>query len=286
VECVAAIMPRVVLQLEHDGWSAPLVHLQQLCGLSPRGAGTTIGSALAVPDCLGTAFLVAPKVVVTAAHCVCPDNVRELCFVFDLYDDARLTNRCALAPESVYHGLKLLGATDDVRKSLNCDPEPPWTFVELDRPACVLYCVEGRPVSLPRAYPTTWCTSPRERARIYAVGHPLGTVMQCTQPGCIERFSQTDPNIFWARISTYQGHSGAPIFAVHGNALVGMLVGGLRDFVYNPLGPGFVAMHYPDWVPGGERCVVASSFMEELARFSEAKIEPVCEADREMVPQD
>jgi hypothetical protein len=158
--------------------------------------------------------------------------------------------------------------------------------VELDRPACVLYCVKGGPVSLPRAYPTSWCSSLRERACIYTVGHPVGAVMQCTQQGCIERLSQTDPNLFWARISTYQGHSGAPVFDAGCNQLVGMLVGGLRDFVYYPLGPGFVAAHYPSWVPAGERCVVANAFMEDLARLSEAGIKAVCEADREIDPQD
>jgi V8-like Glu-specific endopeptidase len=167
-----------------------------------------------------TAFLVSPRTVATAAHCVDPRGTngaraKDLRFVFG-YQAPRATVGTWIVPASnVYHGAKLSSWKPSPRPQ---DPYPEWAIVELDRPVedrAHLTLAVGRKL--------------RPEAPVYVLGHPLGLPL-IFDGGAKRVIRVSNDGTFDTNLDTYQGNSGSPVFSEKTHEVVGMLVWGEQDF--------------------------------------------------------
>jgi hypothetical protein len=194
----------------------------------------TIQAALAGDHCDGsqwvagtscTAFLVGPRHVLTARHCVgdgvpvacggtAENRLAEKVLVFDYLDDPREGTTTVGGLTVVACGTENGAATVAHRHD--------WALVELDQPAPG----NRTPLALPEPGAT-----PPECGLVYAVGHPLGHPQfrsGTTEPddpaAWIRPFSED--GLFYTTIDIISGLSGSPVLDLEGDRLVGLLVSG------------------------------------------------------------
>lgn len=158
---------------------------------------------------LGTAFLVGPDTVATAAHVVDRGALNRLVLVFD-YETHEGSGPTEV--REVYEPIRLLGidashATYD------------WAIVQLDRPVA-----GGVPLTLCR---DTYDRDLSRDAPLYMWGHSAGTPKKFA-PGTV-RSNVAGSNSLRAILDAFGGDSGSPIFNER-HEVVGMLFGGGADF--------------------------------------------------------
>lgn len=145
-----------------------------------------------------TAFLVAPNMVATAAHCLEQHACDQTKVLFGYNDDERNNDIQALDPEHTYACLREFRA-DDIDVAL----------IELDRPV-----LDRAPLRVSTA---------NEGDAVALVGHPLGGSATVDLSGTIV---QSLLEKFQTTLDTFSGHSGAPIFDLVSGSVVGVHVRG------------------------------------------------------------
>jgi hypothetical protein len=252
-------------------------------------------------DCLGTAFLVGPDLVATAAHTIPEDAIEDIRFVFDFYQ--RENGELGITPDSIYSGKEILVIERPKRLPFFRQEGPDFAIVKLDRSVCVV-CEDradtdsnpntppvpiGTFTAVRRWYPTSAVppqVTPRDQETrdgpqkekkpepgVYVLGHPVGTTLACTPNGRIDRVNK-NKETFLAHFSTYKGNSGSPVYDRQSHALVGMVTGGRRDFWYNPFLFGFQSIRYPDELDGQERCTAATVILDAVREISPRDMPP------------
>lgn len=181
---------------------------------------------------IGTAFLIGPKTVATAHHCINEDNFDRVCLVFDFELSEQGDASTEFPVDQVYSIRRFIGG------KFTQDAED-WSVVELDRE------VFGRD-------PLPFRTNGKapDGTALYVVGHPLGLPKKIAGNAQI-RVNSHD-NFFVANLDTYGGNSGSPVFNAMTHEVEGILVRGHTDFA--PLGNCYASLVCPVGGCRGEDC--------------------------------
>ncbi|TDP52185.1 trypsin-like peptidase [Bacteriovorax stolpii] len=175
-------------------------------------------------NCSG--FLVGPKTLVTAGHCMlnekeCADNK----WVFGFKD-----NTTELKSSQVYSCKKI----NTQRYVYNEKEVSDYAVIELDRN------VEGYVPLKTRKFGRVLLNTP-----LVVIGHPMGLPMKATDGAVVSRMNDIEretkirsfflrSHYFTANLDSYGGNSGSPVFNKRNGKVEGILVQGAEDFVYNP----------------------------------------------------
>ncbi len=157
---------------------------------------------------LGTAFLVRPDTVLTAAHAVLGHELPELRLVFDFVVQQAKQNPTVC--REVYTAKKLLLHDEG-------DGEYDWALVQLDREV-----VGGVPLALAKnSYALL------ENAPVYLWGHSAGTPKKFVEGIVYENEGDISMRM---ELDAFGGDSGAPVFNEE-HEVAGLLYGGSMDWV-------------------------------------------------------
>jgi V8-like Glu-specific endopeptidase len=189
---------------------------------------------------LATAFLIAPNVIVTAAHIFGFLRQRKelLRVVFGFTHDGTSPN-LRFEPDDVYEIIDI----DSRRTRSGGD----WALATLDRP------VVGRTPLVPRRSGRIPDHTP-----VYMIGYPLGLPQKIA--GNARVTDNRADDIFFANLDGFAGNSGSPVLNAETNEVEGLIFGGLRDFDPSPTGENCVVVHNC----GTNRC-----HGEEIVRMTE-----------------
>lgn len=169
----------------------------------------------------GSAFLIRRKKIMTAGHCVCPNDSPKL-MSKEWMDTVRVVFRFHKTQSNQD---KRIFDKDDVYKikkvvSYNFNPnsriESDWAIIKLDRP------VDIKIKSLEFNY------FPSEGSEIYALGCPTGTAVKFAGPSRIRKINFQSQ--MKSDIDTFAGNSGCPIFDRATNKVIGILTRGFEDY--------------------------------------------------------
>lgn len=201
----AALIDRSNLKLLANGY--------QVTGttLKDRGACSKerFSDQLSVAKCSG--FLVGPKTLVTAGHCVksnttCPTGK----WVFD-YRMSAAAGPISIPKSSVYSCKKILSRT------LNPLTKMDFAVIELDRSV-----TDRTPLSFRKT------GNVAEGDSIAVIGHPVGLPTKIADNAKVRSIKD---NFFVTNLDTYHGNSGSPVLSTRTGMVEGILVRGDSDFV-------------------------------------------------------
>lgn len=163
----------------------------------------------AVAGCTG--FLIGRNLLATTGHCVMESTCRDQAYVFGYRMTAPTRVRLAFADNEVYRCRKVL-----VHKQ---DPQgADYAIVQLDRP------VRGRRPLRLAAQP------PRVGDSLIMIGHPMGLPSKISVGGSVREHK---PEFFVANLDSYQSNSGSPVINARTREVVGLLVRGEMDYVFD-----------------------------------------------------
>lgn len=159
----------------------------------------------------GTGFLAAPDIIVTAGHCVRPNTVIDIRFVFGFEMVDSNTPLLQIDNEEIYRGVEII-AREEVTGG------PDWALVRVDRPVTNHEALKIRREG-----------KIDDGQSIYVIGHPLGLPRKFAG-GAIVRQNDA-PAFFVANCDTFTHNSGSPVFNGHDRVVEGVHVKGGNDFV-------------------------------------------------------
>lgn len=164
-------------------------------------------------DCTG--FLVGPKTLVTAGHCMTSEvDCDSFKWVFNYKADSKQipSKDIYSCKKIIDHKMKysLLGA-------LITDTDRDFAVIELDRE------VEG-------ATPLEFRTEGKIKVsdKVLVIGHPSGLPMKIANNA---RVAKTYGNTFKTELDTYGGNSGSPVFNEKTGLVEGILIQGAEDYI-------------------------------------------------------
>lgn len=159
-------------------------------------------------NCSGS--LVGEDLIATAGHCVSPSDCNKYVFVFG-YKMINSSMAQVSFPQSEVYKCKEIVAREYTNKQ-------DYALVRLDRP------VHGHRVLSLQQAPV------QAGDGLYVVGHPSGLPTKVAD-GANVRLQQGP--FFTANLDTYGGNSGSAVFNARTNEVVGILVRGAADFIYD-----------------------------------------------------
>jgi len=157
----------------------------------------------------GTAFLIDYSIVVTAAHCIDENSIREHKFVFGFETVADGSTRTVIDNSEIYNGLNLLDRRYERSQGID------WAVIQLDRPVLnksILKFNFSDQIDI--------------GSNVYCIGHPCGLPKKIALNGIVKEDNQ---KYFVANIDTYGGNSGSPVLNTNSNLVEGILVRGEKD---------------------------------------------------------
>jgi V8-like Glu-specific endopeptidase len=163
--------------------------------------------------CFCSGFLIAPDLLVTARHCMDMYKLDEIRIIsgFEVANKNGIID-LSIPATNVFRPVALVN--DD--KMLNLD----LVLLRLDRPA------ENHFIPKLKLSETLEIGTP-----LYAVGHPVGLPLKISLNGSV--IENNAAMHFYAKLNTYQGNSGSPVFNAMTHAVEGILIEGMEDFVSN-----------------------------------------------------
>ena len=183
-------------------------------------------------------FLVAPDIIVTAGHCVKPDDVTDIRFVFGFRMQNATTPTTIINNSEIYRGVEVID-----RQEISNGPD--WAVVRIDRP------VINHPIAKIRRIGKI-----NDVQAVYVIGHPVGLPAKFAG-GATVRNNQPKA-WFVADLDTFGGNSGSPVFNSDTHEVEGILVRGDVDFV--PKGNCWVVQVLPTTGGRGEDCTRTTEF--------------------------
>ncbi len=196
--------------------------------LARRGNGwrvrssTTLADTFAVPACRGerftrqpvagfcTGFVVGPRLIATAGHCVSDASCGRTRFAFG-YQRRNGRANGNLGRDDVYSCQRVV----ERRNTSTND----WAVVRVDRR------IRGRePLTLRRRGKVG------NNAQLFVIGHPAGLPQKFAGGARVRRNGSR--NFFEASLDTYAGNSGSPVFNAQNRQVEGILVRGATDWTY------------------------------------------------------
>ncbi|MDD5305909.1 MAG: serine protease [Deltaproteobacteria bacterium] len=191
--------------------------------------------------------LLGTKLVLTAAHCVQPDNggennairISDARIVFNFKDFQKPPVR--VPSSDVYRGVGFIGRRHEGIFD--------WALILLDRD------VVGHSPA-----PLAPVTGPKESDPVLVIGHPLGLPEKVAGGGRVVRVGA---NSFLATVDTFMGNSGSPIYSDEGK-VVGMFISGDQDFVQDRQRNCMRSRRWNDDGLKGEVCMRTTPFYDEL----------------------
>jgi V8-like Glu-specific endopeptidase len=202
---------------------------------------------------VGTAWLAAPDVVVTAGHVMTEFGSSPLRFVFDWRrsDDGRLPG-----PGSVISGAHVYAARSVLAGRFD-GAGYDFAIVRLDRPVDATTGI--RPLTL-RRHGRLGADEP-----LYLLGYPRGLPLKYAGDARKVFEPVTWPQ-YGADLDAFRGNSGSPVLTGEGHEVVGMLVGGQSD--HRVVGdPRCVEDVRSDTAGKGERVLRSIVLRRELQRL-------------------
>lgn len=166
---------------------------------------------LTAANCTGS--LVGEDLIATAGHCVNDSNCQDYAYVFGFKMKNAQQTTTEVATSEVYTCKEII-AREYTRGQ-------DYAVVRLDRP------VQGHRILNLQQAPVL----PGDP--IYVVGHPSGLPTKVAD-GAKVRSQQG--SFFQANLDTYGGNSGSPVLNVLTNEVVGVLVRGEVDYIYDSVG--------------------------------------------------
>ncbi len=187
--------------------------------------------------------LIAEDLIATAGHCV--NNTagcKRSSFVFDYKMTDSNTPPIASVYENVYNCKEI------VKRELSETVD--YAIIRLDRP------VKKRiPVKLQHS-------SVQEGDELFVIGHPAGLPTKFADGAKVRTVSSTH---FSANLDTYEGNSGSAVFNAKTLEMVGVLVRGSDDFIYDRKRKCYVSNHCTDDNCDGEE-VTHASYLEKALK--------------------
>lgn len=163
----------------------------------------------AVATC--TAFLVSPKHIVTAGHCV---NKISECYnnkwVFDYALKDSNHKKVEVTPSQVYSCKNIVHVTFSNRKKQD------WAVVELDREV-----KDRKPLVLSER------GNPMKGDPLFILGFPSGLPLKIAEDATVRSLGK---DFFVADLDSFGGNSGSPIINAETNEVEGILVRGTADY--------------------------------------------------------
>lgn len=158
-----------------------------------------------------SAFLISDNLVATAGHCVKVNDCEKVVFVFDHSMLSANQDVKTIKPENIYF-------CDRIMKREQTSVVD-YAIIRLDR------SVPGRePLSFAQSYPSVGTTTT-------VIGHPGGLPTKVAEGGVIRR---TQTGYFVTDLDTYGGNSGSPVLNSQTLEVMGILVRGEKDYVFDP----------------------------------------------------
>jgi V8-like Glu-specific endopeptidase len=171
-------------------------------------AGEKDANTIAPGDCSG--LLIGPDLILTAGHCVpSPEECANQYWVFNYH-----TSKTEIETADVYQCREI------VERKFDSLTKSDFSLIRLDRANPRSETVE---MDLTR-------TGTQNGDKLLVLGYPGGRPLR--QATGIVR-STIDSVFLVASTDTYSGNSGSPVFNTRTNKLVGVLVRGERDYVYD-----------------------------------------------------
>ena len=154
-------------------------------------------------------FLVAPDIIATTGHCVCPQEYLEMAVVFGF------VMLDANTPVLTIHESDIYYCKEAIARQVG---NPDWAFVRLDRK------VTGhKPLPLRRAGIVP------DNERLLVIGHALGLPRKYDAGGTVR--DNTASAYFQANLDIYGGSSGSAVLDAYTLVVEGLLYLGPEDFV-------------------------------------------------------
>lgn len=157
-----------------------------------------------------SAFLVGPDLMATAGHCIQESTCGRYAMVFGFHAQADGTIPSSFGSDDIYRCKKVVG-----REFFRAQD---WSLVQLDRP------VVGRQI-LKLA-----TQGVQVNDSLTVIGHPSGLP---TKVASSARVRSVLPEYFVSNLDTYGGNSGSAVFNADSLEVVGILVRGATDYVWD-----------------------------------------------------
>lgn len=157
-------------------------------------------------------FLVGPKTLVTAGHCIKNANdCKNFRWVFDYGVTSKDQLKVTVTPKSVFSCKKVL--------SQKFDDNEDYAVIELDR------ATDRKPL----AFRKSGTVSPG--AALLVIGNPSGLPTKLADGASVRHL---DTHWFTANLDTFAGNSGSAVINTETNEVEGILVRGEDDYVDDP----------------------------------------------------
>jgi len=160
-----------------------------------------------------TGFMVGPRRITTAGHCLSADDIDGVAIVFGFEMLDTVTPVTTVNADQVYF---------------------PTTIISQANDGALDYCVVDvdRDITSPGASPLPLRTEGAVTLgqQVGVIGHPVGIPMKIAFGASTVVTVNDNPNIFEANLDTYGGNSGSPVFDQATGIVEGILVDGATDF--------------------------------------------------------
>ncbi len=190
-----------------------------------------------------SAFLVGDDMIATAGHCIdiarCPQS--SFVFAYRMSQTGEAPN--SVSSSEIYHCQAVLEREQT--------GEQDYALVKLDRP------VRGHRILTLAKDPVAVGDT------VVTIGHPSGIPTKITDNGVVR---STKPEFFTANLDTYGGNSGSAVLDQNTLQVVGILVRGESDFVYDRINKCSVTNRCPDDGCRGEDVTNISYISEALKK--------------------
>ncbi|WP_285009833.1 trypsin-like serine peptidase [Pedobacter faecalis] len=158
---------------------------------------------------VGTAFIVAENKMATAAH-VFSEPVENYVVVFGfVMQSAKGKYNALISNRNIYHPIKVVHKDTDVDLTV---------FEVRER-------ISRQPLQLALK------SDPALKTEIYMVGHPSGIPQKIALNADVQE--NKHPQYFYSSLDAFQGNSGSPVFDMKTHQVIGVLVSGEVDYIWN-----------------------------------------------------